>query len=379
VTTTIIGAGAFGAWCAWWLARKRHRVTLIDAYGPANARASSADHSRVIRCGYGADAIYSRWAHESLADWRALAARTGRELVVESGALFLGASGNEYVRATHATLTRLGFPVELLDADALRARFPQIDATDLGSTVFEHGAGVIRARTAIQALVRLLIEERRVQYRVAHVAPPEESRATAAFRLDTGEPIETDVVICACGPWLPALFPTAVGGRVRPTRQEVLHFGVPPGDDRFSLARLPVWIDFEAGLYGIPDLDGRGFKVGIDRHGSVIDPDIVDRVIAPELVAQTRAWLGRRFPALADAPLVDAHVCQYENTHTGDFLIDRHPVWPNVWIVGGGSGHGFKHGPAVGRYVAEAIDAGGGVDARFALSTKTPHASRAVY
>jgi glycine/D-amino acid oxidase-like deaminating enzyme len=171
----------------------------------------------------------------------------------------------------------------------------------------------------------------------------------------------------------------AVGARIRPTRQEVLHFGVPAGDDRFSLARFPVWIDFSAGLYGIPDFDARGFKVGIDRHGPPIDPDTTDRLVSADLVERTRDWLAHRFPGLADAPLLDAHVCQYENTDRGDFLIDRHPTWPNVWIVGGGSGHGFKHGPAVGRYVDALVAGERTVEPRFALSAKTAAAARAVF
>ena len=183
----------------------------------------------------------------------------------------------------------------------------------------------------------------------------------------------------ACGPWLPALFPRAVGERIRPTRQEVLHFGVPAGDLRFSVERLPVWIDFAAGLYGIPDLDAHGFKVGIDRHGAAIDPDAADRLVGDEAVQMTRAFFARRFPALLRAPLVDAHVCQYENTSTGDFIIDRHPQWAHVWVVGGGSGHGFKHGPAVGKHVAELLAGRAAVDSRFALAGKAGEAARAVY
>jgi glycine/D-amino acid oxidase-like deaminating enzyme len=158
-----------------------------------------------------------------------------------------------------------------------------------------------------------------------------------------------------------------------------LYFGVPPGDTRFSAGPLPVWIDFAAGLYGIPDIDTHGFKVGIDAHGPSIDPDTADRVVAPESVAQVRAFFARRFPGLLDAPLVDAHVCQYENTATGDFLIDRHPAWPTVWIVGGGSGHGFKHGPAVGKHVADLLGGRTDVEPRFALAGKATSPARAVY
>jgi sarcosine oxidase len=159
----------------------------------------------------------------------------------------------------------------------------------------------------------------------------------------------------------------------------VLYFGVPAGNTQFSAAQFPVWIDFSAGVYGIPDLDGHGFKVGIDRHGPRVDPDTLDRVVDPQVVSATREWLAMRFPALCDAPLVDARVCQYENTSSGDFMIDRHPMWPQCWIVGGGSGHGFKHGPSVGRHVATLVNGDASVLPRFALATKTDAARRAVY
>lgn len=376
---TVIGAGVFGAWCAWFLAARGHAVTVVDAYGPANARASSADHSRIIRCGYGADAIYSVWARASLADWAWLAVESRRPLLAPGGALFLGAPGNEYIRATRETLSALRIANETLEPDALRLRFVPIAVDGLGTALFEPGAGVIRARAAVQALVAIAQERAGVRYRLDRVRPFDESRATPLLETASGERLAADLCVCACGPWLPALFPQAVAARIRSTRQEVLHFGVPPGDERFSLGPLPVWIDFEAGLYGIPELDGRGFKVGLDRHGPLVDPDRQERLVEPHIVDRTRAWLARRFPALTGAPLVGSRVCQYENTDTGDFLIDRHPQWPNVLIVGGGSGHGFKHGPAVGRYVAGLVAGDGVPEARFALASRTPGARRAVH
>jgi sarcosine oxidase len=218
-----------------------------------------------------------------------------------------------------------------------------------------------------------------VRYRLARVASPETTRRTRRLQLASGESIDADTIVFACGPWLPALFPTTLGRRIRPTRQEVLYFGLPPGEDSFSLSHLPVWIDFAAGLYGIPDVDARGFKVGIDRHGPPIDPDTHQRLVGRALVDRTRMWLAKRFPRLGNAPLLDAHVCQYENTSSGDFLIDRHPAWPHVWLVGGGSGHGFKHGPAVGRYLAERISGEAQPIERFSLAAKDTAAARAVY
>ena len=376
--TAVVGAGVFGAWTALRLAESGHAVMLIDAYGPANGRASSSDHSRVIRAGYGSDAIYSEWAAAALADWDALAHECGEALLTRTGALFLGPVDHGYIRDTFATLTTLGQRVDWIEPRDLSSRFPQVASDGLGPAVFEVDAGVLRARAAVQAAVRHAVAKG-VTYRTAQAAPVDEQRATFALQLVDGSVIPADDYVFACGPWLPRLFPSAVGTRIRPTRQEVLYFGIPPGDLRFSIPQLPVWIDFASGLYGIPDVDSAGFKVGIDRHGDAIDPDSLDRLVSSAVVEETRDWLRQRFPGLGTAPLVDGRVCQYENSSTGDFIIDRHPAWPNVWILGGGSGHGFKHGPSVARHLVARLDGRAPALDRFALASKATHAARAVY
>jgi glycine/D-amino acid oxidase-like deaminating enzyme len=267
---------------------------------------------------------------------------------------------------------------ERLDASGVASRYPQIGVIGLGDAIYEARGGVLRARRAVAAAVAVA-RSYGVDYRQARVAPPDESASAPLVRLNGGETLAADAYVFACGPWLPTVFPHAVGARIRPTRQEVLHFGVPPGDRRFGIDRLPVWIDFAAGVYGIPDVDMRGFKIGIDAHGPAIDPDTADRVVSVDAVATARAFFARRFPALLHAPLVDGHVCQYENTSSGDFLIDRHPQWAHVWIAGGGSGHGFKHGPAVGKHVTDLLAGRAEVEPRFALAGKSVEAARAVY
>ena len=379
MNVVVVGAGVFGSWCAKFLSDAGHSVTLVDGYGPANGRASSADFTRVIRAGYGADAIYSRWATASLRHWQWLADATGQPLLARTGALFLGEPGNRYVEDTHFTLQAIGVEAHLLSPQELATRFPQICVDGLGPAVLEPQAGVIRARPAVQALLGLLVRSSAVTYSQTHVSPPDEQAATCRVITSVGHSIEADAYVFACGPWLPKMFPIAVGPRVRATRQEVLYFGVPNGDARFSVARLPVWIDFAAGVYGIADIDALGFKVGIDDHGPEIDPDTLERIVRRELVDRTREWLANRFPGLAGAPLVDARVCQYENTSTGDFIIDRHPLWPNCFIVGGGSGHGFKHGPAVGGQVTALVGGQAQIEERFALATKSSDAARTVY
>jgi glycine/D-amino acid oxidase-like deaminating enzyme len=297
---------------------------------------------------------------------------------MECGALFLGETGSAYLHDTARTLSDLGITHERLDAARVAGRYPQIGVIGLGDALYEPRGGVLRARLAVATAVAAA-RGSGARYHTARVEPLDESAAAPAVRVQSGETLTADRYVFTCGPWLPTLLPAAVGARIRVTRQEVLQFGVPAGDSRFGVDELPVWIDFAAGVYGVPDLDAVGFKVGIDRHGEPIDPDRADRVVTPEAVEMAREFLARRFPAMARAPLVDAHVCQYENTSSGDFLIDRHPAWPEAWIVGGGSGHGFKHGPAVGSHVADLLAERADVEPRFSLATASPVAARAVY
>jgi glycine/D-amino acid oxidase-like deaminating enzyme len=197
-----------------------------------------------------------------------------------------------------------------------------------------------------------------------------------------GEKLAAEHFVFACGSWLPKLFPETLGQRIFPTRQTVFFFSPEPGDQRYLPGQLPVWADFNGGdlYYGFPDLEARGFKIAHDRHGPLMDPDAGDRVITPAELEHVRAFMARRFPALAQRPLAESRVCQYENSSNGDLLIDRHPHWPNVWLVGAGSGHGFKHGPAVGAYAASLItSAATRIEPRFSLAAKGTTQKRAVH
>jgi glycine/D-amino acid oxidase-like deaminating enzyme len=154
---------------------------------------------------------------------------------------------------------------------------------------------------------------------------------------------------------------------IRSVRAQVFFAGPAAGDRRFAPPLMPAWTDNDPDAYGTPDIEGRGLKVGIDPDEAPFDPDTGERAVTPEGIAAARAYLALRFPALRDAPLVETRVCQYEMTPNGDFLLDRHPALENVWLAGGGSGHGFKHGPAVGEHVAGLVG-GDAPNPRFGLA-----------
>ena len=371
----VVGAGVFGAWSAAMLQRRGMRVVLVDQYGPANARASSAGESRVTRLSYGGDPLYSAMAWQSLGEWQALSAQCELPIFHPTGVLWFAPSGDEYMARSLAWLQANGRQYWRGDSGALQNRYPQMRFVEGESGFLELETGALIAARAVQSLIAL----NQIPLVTAKAAPPR-LLSDGTYRIC--EAVAARHVVYACGPWLGQLFPDELAGRIVPTRQEVLHFGSAPGDARFAAPSQPVWADFNGGdiVYGLPDLERQGFKIAFDRHGPVVDPDTQDRRVSPDTVEQAREYLARRFPDLATAPLVHSRVCQYENSSNGDLLIDRLPGHERVWLVGGGSGHGFKHGPAVGDRVARHIaDPALPIEPRFSLATKDTVAARNVY
>jgi len=153
------------------------------------------------------------------------------------------------------------------------------------------------------------------------------------------------------------------------TRQDVIFLGTPAGDARYDEGNIPVWADHrDHFMYGIPGNQNRGFKIADDTRGPEFDPTSGDRVVDRDRVEEARRYVAFRFPGMKDAPVVETRVCQYENTPDRDYILDRHPSAANVWIAGGGSGHGFKNGPAVGEIMARMILEGKSADRRFQIA-----------
>ena len=378
----VIGAGTFGAWTAYYLAKSGASVALLDAYGPANSRASSGGESRIIRMGYGADDIYTRWSLRALPRWKEIFAAAGRpELFQPTGVLWIAHDKYPYAMDTLTALQNHKVPHERLSLMGLRKHYPQIAFDDDAWGIFEPDSGVLMARRAVQTLVEEC-QKIGVAYRAAAALAPTGSGRATSLMTTHGENISAGTFVYACGPWLANLFPDLLGHRIFVSRQEIIFFGVPPGETRFRQESLPTWLCLKDEFYGMPDLENRGFKVANDHHGAPADPDTQSRVASTAAVDAAREIVARRFPALKNAPVVETRVCQYENTSNGDFLIDQHPDFQNVWLVGGGSGHGFKHGPSLGEYVAARVIGSTAtenkIEPRFSLATKQTTQHRAV-
>ena len=367
----VIGAGVFGSWIAYRFAQSGQRVALLDGYGAANPRSTSGCRSRIIRMAYGDHEVYTRFSCQSLPMWKQL----GEDLFIRTGVLWLSRADNERFQASRATLRRLGIPFEDYDAREIGKRYPQMSAPPDAVAILEPESGALMARECVLAVVD------RAQRLAVDLLPDAVRRVSAdALTTASGRRVQAGTFVFACGPWLPCLFPELLAGVIRPTRQELFFFGPPPSI-MLRPPCLPIWIDDTDPRipYGFPDLGGDGLKVAFHREGPAFNPDHGDRVVIAAQVEEARQYVAGRFPMMEGAPLVDSRVCQYENTPSGDFIIDRHPEFHRFWLVGGGSGHGFKHGPAVAEYVFGRIEEGSPEEPRFALRAHVGSHERSVF
>jgi glycine/D-amino acid oxidase-like deaminating enzyme len=364
----VVGAGAFGGWLALWLCRRGARVTLVDAWGPGNSRSSSGGETRVIRGMYGRDGLYTEWVARALVLWAEAETLWGRRLYHPTGALWMFSGDDGYARASLPRLAAAGLSAVELDLPSAAARFPQVSFDGVGSVFYEERAGYLAARRSCRVVAAAVAaaggEVREVAAAPGAIASGQGRGGggeMSALPLSDGSRLGADSYVFACGPWLGGLFPEILGTRLRATRQEVFYFGTPPGSGAtYGEAALPVWMDLgERVFYGIPGNHHRGFKIADDSRGEAFDPTSGERLPSAADLDRARRHLARRFPGMAGAPLLESRVCQYESTPDGQLLVDRHPEAGNVWLLGGGSGHGFKLGPALGEYAAELVWGGG--------------------
>lgn len=356
VSVIVVGAGAFGGWSALQLVQRGAKVTLLDAWGPGNSRSSSGGETRTIRATYGpANPLYTKMVARALHLWQENEQRWNLKLFFRSGALRMAGADDSYERSALPALQEAGVRFEQLSVTDCAKRWPQVNFDGVSWSVYEPDSGFLAARRGCEAVLNAFLNGDG-QYRQAQATPgPIADHRMQGISIGPGETLKADHYVFAPGPWLGSVFPF-LAPAITPTRQEVFFFGTPAGDLRFTEAQLPTWIDGgKTPFFGVPGNHWRGFKIADDTRGSVIDPSTLERQISQDKLAAARAYLRMRFPAMANSPLLESRVCQYENSTDHNFILGRHPEAENVWIVGGGSGHGFKHGPVMGEMVADAV------------------------
>ncbi len=335
-TAAVVGGGVTGAALARELAGRGFRVTLHEQHRPGTVRSASGGDTRLLRVAHGGEEWYAASSLRALALWLELQEESRARIWEPVGLAWLARRPDGFEAESRPVLERLGVEHEWLAAEDARSLFPSLRPDGLAAVLWEPGAGVLHARAATQLLA-------------ADAARRGAVLETA--RVDAGRPPEADVVVWACGAWLPSLFPGVVDIAV--SRRDVFLFGA-----RAEWNGAPGFVEYDAGFYGHGDVAGLGVKICPDLPGPAIDPETLERVPSAARLDDARRYAAERFPPLAAAPLVGARVCQYDLTTDTHFLVDRHPERGDWWLVGGGSGHSFKHGPALAEYAADCIVGG---------------------
>jgi sarcosine oxidase len=368
----VVGAGAFGGWTALYLREMGHAVTLVDQYGPGNARATSGGETRQIRAAYGEREIYTRWVLEAFDRWQAREAEWGRKLFFRTGQLSLAREWTKELTDTRKVFDKLGVAYDIVEHDDLVRQYPQMNMHGVDFAMRTPGTGVLKAREGCVAVAHAF-EKKGGRFVTANVEPGARAGDTLQdVALSNGSRVSAQTFVFACGPWLPKIFPAAMKNKLATPRRVVFFYGTPPGDERFTHPNFPTWsVD---GAYGFPSIEGKGFKVVPTFERVLVDPDTQEHTLTVDEIRRGREFVTKWFPALAQQPLVESKVCQREDSVDDHFIVQRHPELGNVWIVGGGSGHGYKHGIMLGDYVARRIvgkDTQPELAATFALKDRT--------
>jgi glycine/D-amino acid oxidase-like deaminating enzyme len=289
---------------------------------------------------------------EAFARWKKRQAEWGRTLFFETGQISLVPEWTKGLKESQAVLDRVGVKTEVLTRADLGRRYPQVNLEGINLGIYTPGTGVLKAREGCQAVADTF------QKKGGHFAIARASLGRRAggklqdVSLSNGQTVAAQTFVFAAGPWLPKVFPDVMANKLRTPRMLELFYGTPPGDERFTYPNFPNWA--VGGAYGFPSIEGRGFKVALEGT-LIVDPDTQERVLTADEIAKGRDFIARWFPLLKDQPLIESKVCQYEMSIDSNFIVQRHPALENVWLVGGGSGHGYKHGIMLGEYVANRV------------------------
>lgn len=356
----IVGAGIFGVTAALTLARRGHRVTLLDPGPLPHPLAESTDVSKAIRLDYGADEAYTALAEQALEGWRRWNAAWPAPLFHEGGVLFLCRMPMEPGGFEHESFTlleRRGHRLERLDAARISARFPAFRPGVYVDGYFNPAGGHAESATVVSALLDDAVAAGALVAAGQQALRLEERGArVTGVTLASGATIAADQVVVAAGAWTPQLVPS-LAEHLRPVGQPV--FLLAPADPApFEAARFPVLsADISrTGYYGFPVTREGLVKIANHGVGRAAHPGSSQRAVSAEEEPRLREFLRESLPGLADAPVARSRLCLYSDTWDEHLWIARDPERAGLVVAGGGSGHAFKFAPILGDMIADALE-----------------------
>ena len=352
----IIGLGAMGSATAYHLAKRGKKILGLDRFNPPHGFGSSHGQTRIIREAYFEHPLYVPLIQRAYELWAELEKQTGRSLLRQTGGLMIGRPESAVVSGAKRSAEEHRLRHEILAADEVRRRFPALQPTDEMIAVWEPRAGILFPETCIEAHLRLARKhdaELRTNETVLRWQP--DGDGVHVFTAN-GE-YQAGQLVLTAGSWLQELLPDM---KLPFSVERQIQFWFEPKNPAwFQPDRCPIHIwEHEPGryFYGFPNL-GEGVKVAGHHEGEIVNPDSINREVAPKEVAAMRA-LVRKFLPGGDGDLRTAVVCMYTNTPDHHFFIDWHPQHPQVLIASPCSGHGFKFSSVIGEVLADQLAGG---------------------
>lgn len=349
----VVGVGAMGSSACFQLARRGARVLGLEQFDIPHALGSSHGASRMIRLAYYEHADYVPLLRRAYELWDELEAISGQKLFYRTGGLYMGPPDGEIVGGAARSAREHQLPHELLDQKEIGRRFPPFQIPDDWVGLFEPEAGFLTPERVISAYAQAALNNRAELHGRETVVQWSADSHGVRVRTDRAEYRAAHLIFCS-GPWSGKLL-RDLGVELTVTRQ-VLGWVWPREPKAFTLGRFPVWaIDCLDGTihYGFPMMhDVPGFKVAHHGPGRVTDPDRIARDPQAGDEETFRPVLRQMIPT-ADGPLLSMKICLYTNSPDGHFIIDRHPLYEQISLACGFSGHGFKFASVVGEILAD--------------------------
>ncbi len=346
----VIGVGGTGSATCRYLAKRGHSVVGYERFRVGHERGSSHGESRIIRYTY-PDLLYTQMMGDAYPLWAELEAEAGEELLSRCGGLYFGKNDEPSIHETERALIGAGLPYDRLTAHEVESRFPAFRLANDEIALYQPESGLLRATRCVLANARLAVEAGATLREQTVVTEIVTAGSEVIVRTDSGEESVFDRVIVTAGAWMGELF-----ARLRlpltVTRQQVTYLNIAQNPAHFEKGSLPVWIDATTLYYGFPN-DGRlaGAKIASHVLGESVDPNAPKRDVDSDYIEAVRDYARKRLPDLSGEVTYQT-TCLYTVTPNEDFILDRVPESPNVWLVSGCSGHGFKFTVLLGEIAA---------------------------
>jgi N-methyl-L-tryptophan oxidase len=356
----VVGGGIMGICCAYFLAMKGKKVTLLDQYDVPNIWSASGDHLRVFRLTYGKDAFYTDMAARAMPLWLDFNEQSGDRLLYQNGVLEFATQMHGYEEQSYNVLKEMKLQVAKIDKNELKRRYPMLNTRAIKYGVFHKDGGMIWAQKSVAAIAALAQRKGaqiRPQTKVAQIILDKKT-GIKGLKDANGKTWTAESYVFCPGVWGPELKTFKLPVKV--TKQFQMYLRPPSNRGRYRPEHFPVFASLSTGFYGFP-LHIHGFlKIADHKKGpgaKPVGPGSKEE-ITPAFEKKCRKFLGRFIPELAHFTESEGQVCYYDNTKDGDFILDRLPQAANGYVAAGFSGHGFKFAPLIGKTMAELVVSG---------------------